>query len=218
MRRNKTLIAIPSPMEWKVLYPKIPFGKTVEKPLPLNARFDAACLGIGLVRFADSLLRMLLAKNYATVILAGVAGALPGSGLLPANTVRVDEECVADEGYFEGDSFRPYFRRPQIIRATSFRAAPPQIASLPGVRCASVNTLTAFPRALECRARFFGAQIEAMEGASAFSVANALGVKIFEVRTISNFTGDLDESRWNLRESLRALSENILNPIVRGKA
>ena len=215
MRQAKTLIAVPSSMEWKVLYPKEPFGKTVERPLELNSRFDAACLGIGLVAFGGNLARLLQMKKYARVVLVGIAGALPGSGLGLADTVRVDEECVGDEGYFRADGFKPYFRRPKIIRASSAESAPSAIASLRGVRGVSVNTLTESPQVLECRAKFFGAKIEAMEGASAFAVANALGVQIFEIRTISNFTGDLDESRWNLRQSLRALNENILTPLFR---
>ncbi len=214
MDRSKTLLAVPSPMEWKVLYPKEPFGKTVERPLTLNSRFDAACLGIGLVNFGGHLAKLLLRKEYFRVIVVGIAGALPGSGLSLADTVRVDEECVGDEGYLHSDIFKPYFRRPNILRASPFRKAPPQIASLSGVRGVSVNTLTASSQILECRARFFGAKIEAMEGASAFALANAMHVEVFEIRTISNFTGDLDESKWNLRHSLRGLARNILEPMI----
>lgn len=202
-------------MEWKVLYPKAPFGKTVEHPLALNSRFDAACLGIGLVAFGGNLAKLLHTGKYARVVVVGIAGALPHSELGLADTVRVDEECVGDEGYFQSDDFKPYFRRPKIIRATSAEFAPPVIASLRGVRGVSVNTLTESSRVLECRAKFFGAKVEAMEGASAFAVANAFETRIFEIRTISNFTGDLDESRWNLRQSLRALNENILAPLLR---
>lgn len=214
MERIKTLLAVPSPMEWKVLYPKEPFGKTVERPLKLNSRFDAACLGIGLVNFGGHLAKLLLRREYFRVIVVGIAGALPGSGLSLADTVRVDEECVGDEGYLHSDTFKPYFRRPNLLRASSFRKAPPQIAALSGVRGVSVNTLTASSQILDCRANFFGAKIEAMEGASAFAIANAMHVDVFEIRTISNFTGDLDESKWNLRHSLRGLARNILEPMI----
>lgn len=154
MERIKTLLAVPSPMEWKVLYPKEPFGKTVERPLKLNSRFDAACLGIGLVNFGGHLAKLLLRREYFRVIVVGIAGALPGSGLSLADTVRVDEECVGDEGYLHSDTFKPYFRRPNLLRASSFRKAPPQIAALSGVRGVSVNTLTASSQILDCRASF----------------------------------------------------------------
>lgn len=213
----KTLIAIPSPMEWRVLYPKVPFSNTIESPFALEASFDASCVGIGLVGFAGNLARLIHLHSYERVFLVGVAGALPGSGLSPADTVRVDEECVGDEGYLEKGAFSPYFRRPHVFRATSAEFAPEPVSSLPGVRGLSVNTLTANPRILECRARFFRAALESMEGAAAFAVARALDVQIFEIRTISNFTGDLDESRWNLRESLRSVERNVLQPLFEGR-
>lgn len=215
---GKTLLAVPSPNEWKVLYPKKPFGKTVDRPLTLSERFDVACLGIGLVGFGGNLVKLLVREKYSRVIVVGIAGALPGSGLTLADTVRVDEECVGDEGYIHSDSFKPYFRRPQIFRASPSRTAPLPIASLPGVRGVSVNTLVASSQILECRAKFFGAKVEAMEGASAFAIARAMDVEIFEIRTISNFTGDLDESKWNLRHSLRTLAKEILDPIIRGES
>lgn len=214
---GKTLVAIPSPMEWKVLYPKEPFGKTVERPLKLNPHFDVACLGIGLVGFGGNLAKLLFQKGYSRVVVVGIAGALPGSGLGLADTVRVDEECVGDEGYVQSDTFQPYFRRPQIFRASPVRTAPSQIAALPGVRGVSVNTLTASSQILDCRAKFFGAKVEAMEGASAFAVARAMNAEVFEIRTISNFTGDLDESKWNLRHSLRMLAREVLDPMIQGK-
>lgn len=210
----KTLIAVPSPMEWRVLYPEVPFSKTIESPHGLSSSCDAACVGIGLVGFAGNLAQLIHRLSYQRILLVGVAGALPGSGLSPADTVRVDEECVGDEGYLENDSFAPYFRRPHVFRATSARLAPKSVSSLSGVRGVSVNTLTANPRILECRAKYFRAALESMEGASAFAVARALDVQVFEIRTISNFTGDLDESRWNLRESLRSVNQKVLQPLL----
>lgn len=204
-------------MEWKVLYPKAPFGKTVERPLELSSRFDAACLGIGLVGFGGHLAQLLHRRRYFRVIVVGIAGALPGSDLELADIVRVDEECVGDEGYILPDAFKPYFRRPQIFRASPSLTAPLPIASLPGVRGVSVNTLTARPEVLDCRAKFFGAKVESMEGASAFAISNAMNVQAFEIRTISNFTGDLDESKWNLRHSLRKLAREILCPMIQGE-
>ena len=216
-KSKKTLIAIPSWMEWKVLFPHIPYKATVQNPHPLSANADASCVGIGLVDFASGLSRLIYTQKYNRIILAGVAGALPEIGLSSGDIVRVDEECAGDIGYWNEDAFRPYFKRPHIDKATPSKLAPESIAKLPGVRGISVNTMTASKQALEFRARFFKAKVEAMEGATAFVIANAFGIQIFEVRTISNFTGDLDESKWNLKQSLKTLQQQILNPILEGK-
>ena len=67
---------------------------------------------------------------------------------------------------------------------------------------------------LEYRAKFYGAKIEAMEGVAAFMLAQTLGIQIFEIRTVSNLTGDLDETRWNIEQSLLNLQSSVLNPII----
>lgn len=210
----KTLIAVPSVPEWKILFPRIPFSKTVKSPYPWNRFFDAACVGIGLVGFAGNLAKLISENRYGCILLVGIAGALPQSGLSTGDIVRVDEECVGDEGYLNGEDFVPYFRKPNLFFASSAKSAPKSIAELPGVRGVSVNTLTANSQILECRARFFGAKVESMEGASAFALAKAFGIESFEIRTISNFTGDTDESRWNIRESLRSLKQKVLIPLI----
>jgi futalosine hydrolase len=76
-----------------------------------------------------------------------------------------------------------------------------------------VNTLTSSESALEYRAKFFGAQVEAMEAAAAFQISQTLGAQIFEVRAISNFTGDMDKNRWNFKQSLLSLKNNVLLPM-----
>lgn len=213
MGKQKTLIAVPSPQEWKIFFPKVPYGQTLKSPYALNALFDAACVGIGIVNFATNLTTLICSKTYSRVIIAGVAGALPHSRLETGDLVRVDEECVGDVGYWNHNEFRSFFKKPQVFQGTSAKLAPPSIAALPGVRGVSVNTLTASKQALEFRAKFFKAQVEAMEGVAAFSIAQTLGVQIFEVRAISNFTGDMDKNRWNLKQSLRTLQNQVLVPM-----
>lgn len=214
MRKSKTLIAIPSPQEWKILYPKVPYSKTVEEPYVQNALFDVACVGIGIVNFVGNLTKLICTKSYSRVIIAGIAGALPFSGLQTADIVRVDEECTGDIGYWNKDEFQSYFPKPQIVKATPKKFAPKEIASLPGVRGMSVNTMTSSKQVLEYRAKFYGAKIEAMEGVAAFMLAQTLGIQIFEIRTVSNLTGDLDETRWNIEQSLLNLQSSVLNPII----
>ena len=213
MRKQKTLVAVPSPQEWKIFFPKIPYGQTLVRPYSINALFDAACVGIGIVDFTANLTELICTKSYSRVVIAGVAGALPHSGLETGTLVRVDEECVGDVGYWNDNEFHSFFKKPKVFSATSSKLSPPSILALPGVRGISVNTLTASRRALEYRAEFFGAQIEAMEGAAAFRIAQTLGAQIFEVRAISNLTGDMDSNRWNLKESLRSLLKKVLIPM-----
>ncbi|PBC73919.1 phosphorylase family protein [Fibrobacter intestinalis] len=211
---RKTLLAVPSSVEWKVLFPKVPYENSVQKPFVLSSSLEAACVGVGLVGFASGFTQLLGSRQYAKAILVGIAGALPFSGLSSGTIVRVDAECVGDVGYWNDGVFSPFSKRPYCFKATSSKWAPPSIAQLSGVRGVSVNTMTSCEQVLEFRARFYKAQVEAMEGASAFAIAKALGIPVFEVRAISNFAGDRDVSGWNIKQSLQKVRKQIIDPMV----
>ena len=50
-----------------------------------------------------------------------------------------------------------------------------------------------------------GAEIENMEGAVLFAMAEAMGLKVMQVRTISNRVGD-EFKKWSIKEALEALA------------
>lgn len=213
MERLKTLLVIPSAVEWRALFPMVPCKRTVLRPFDWNEKTDVVCAGVGLVGFSGNLLQVLTAKNYKRVILIGVAGAFPNSGLSVGDIVRVDSETVADEGYLNGGAYKPYFRRPRVVLGTSAARAPQTIAELDGVRGCSVNMMTSDPQIIECRSEFFGAKVESMEGAAAFVIAKAVGIPVFEIRAVSNIVGETDQSKWKVVESLRALKKTVIDPI-----
>jgi hypothetical protein len=53
-------------------------------------------LGNGLVNFGAHLARILAEKHFETVILTGICGAYPQSGLAVGDVVRVDTEKTGD--------------------------------------------------------------------------------------------------------------------------
>ena len=105
---QKTLLAIPSSVEWDVLFPKVPYENSVQKPFVLSSSLEAACVGVGLVGFASGFTQLLGSRQYAKAILVGIAGALPFSGLSLGTIVRVDAECVGDVGYWNDGVFSPF--------------------------------------------------------------------------------------------------------------
>ena len=54
-----------------------------------------------------------------------------------------------------------------------------------------------------------GAEIENMEGAALFALAEAEGVPCGEIRTISNYVGE-ERKDWNIDLALERLTETIL--------
>jgi nucleoside phosphorylase len=54
-----------------------------------------------------------------------------------------------------------------------------------------------------------GAEVENMEGAALFAVAEALGLKVMQIRAISNHVGD-SFAEWVVDDALEALAIKLL--------
>lgn len=129
------------------------------------------------------------------VILAGIAGAYPGSGVAVGDCVLVESERVADQGAFRPGGFMPLYAR-------DFEC--PCAAHVKAVRRVAGCTVNA------AAGSFFApaGDIENMEGAAFFAVCESMGVPFLEIRAISNMTTDRRE-QWKLDEAFRALAEGV---------
>lgn len=117
------------------------------------------------------------------VVLAGLAGTY-GDGVAVGDVVEVTQECCAE--------LPERFRR-------SYKVA--KSTGLCAVRANSVHRGVA---------ESCGAEVENMEGAALFAMAEALGFEVVEVRAISNRVGE-PYAMWRVEEALRALALALKN-------
>jgi nucleoside phosphorylase len=73
------------------------------------------------------------------------------------------------------------------------------VEGLPMVRSNTVS---------HCSQEADGAEIENMEGAALFALAQAEGVRCGEIRAISNYVGE-ERGEWNIELALEKLTETI---------
>lgn len=163
-------------------------------------RIEVAVTGIGAYRSAYHTYKQLLHHRPRMVILAGIAGAYPGSGLKTGDTVLVGAENAADMGSFQGDTFRPKF---------SERIVCPHIPADTRFGTVESNSLSAAAAPFVDQT---GAQIENMEGASFFYVCTQAGIPFLELRTISNRVGE-DFHNWDIERATSALA-NALKELI----
>jgi futalosine hydrolase len=173
--------------------------------------------GVGRVNAAAATTEALVREAPAQAVLsAGVAGALPASGL-ELGQALVASACVyAEEGLMSPEGFRDVAAMrltlgdfpgnvvpvaPELLARLDrrFRTAP--IATV-----ATCSGTDAAAREVERRT---GAAAEAMEGAAVVHAARRLGAPAIELRTISNTTGARDRQRWDLPGALRALGTAV---------
>ena len=149
----------------------------------LRPDLDIRICGIGAVETATEVARILRAERES-LLLCGIAGAYDHS-LKKGDVVAVTEERFA---YLSTGYNRSYL-------------ASMVVEGLPMVRSNTVS---------HCSMAADGAEIENMEGAALFAMAQAEGVRCGEIRAISNYVGE-ERSEWNIELALEQLTEIILN-------
>ena len=141
--------------------------------------------GVGMVATSATLVRLWAEGRIdreSLVVLSGVAGSY-GEGVAKGEVVEVVEErCI---------------ELPERFR-TNYTV--PKRSALRGVVSNCVNRSGA-----EC----CGAEVENMEGASLFALAEVLGFRAMEIRAISNIVGEPFHS-WRMEEAVESLARVLI--------
>jgi futalosine hydrolase len=164
--------------------------------------------GVGPVNAAFALTRYLAEHPARAVVACGVGGAYPGTGLEVGEVVCAESETYGDLGADSSGGFLDM----EALGFPVIESDPPLFNRLPVdlfpagrrvpfVTCATVTGTEEKAATLAART---GGAVESMEGAAVVHVARLLGVKVGEVRGISNRAGDRDRARWRVRESAAA--------------
>lgn len=170
--------------------------------------------GIGRTNAAVATTRAVLQQGpFDAVLSMGVAGSLPGSGLLigeiavGSTAIYMEEGIETPSGFGDMSSlgFSLGDFAGNVIRADP--ALYEQVVSLGrGGPIATVATCSGTDLAAERVQGRTGAIAEAMEGAAVLHAARTFSLPGVEVRAISNSTGDRHNQEWDLDSALEALS------------
>ena len=162
-------------------------------------------IGVGPVNAAVAVTRR-LARRSATgaIVLCGIGGAYPGSGLRVGDVACAAMECYGDLGAASPTGFLDMkaLGFPVINGGPTpiYNELPMHIFPVePRGTFVTVSTCTgrasAAARAIEART---GGIVENMEGAAVAHVAHLYGVPVGEVRGISNIVTDRDPGSWRI--------------------
>ena len=152
-------------------------------------------------------------QKPGAIVVCGVGGAYPSSGLRVGDVVSADIECYGDLGVASPAGFLdmkalgfPVVESPALYNDLPMQLFPTERR----VKFVTVSTCTgtdAAARAIE--ARTSGA-VENMEGAAVAHVAHLHGIPVGEVRGISNIVTDRDPASWRLEDAAVAAQEALL--------
>jgi futalosine hydrolase len=175
--------------------------------------------GVGPVNAAHAVTLFLAQAGARSILICGVGGAYPSSGLQIGDVVCAECECYGDLGATSPSGFLdmkalgfPVIDAP----APLFNQIPMQVfpvgRRVPFVTISTCTGTEAVARELEMRT---GGAVESMEGAAIAHVAHLHGVPVGEVRGISNLVTNRDTSTWRLKDAATAAQQAVLSWIAR---
>ena len=173
--------------------------------------------GVGVPATLYQLSKLLSLKKYDLVVQAGIAGSFT-TELPLGETVVVARDAFADAGALEKGQLKTLFdlgladanSLPYTAGWLVNSSGYVQKSVLPNVNAVTVNTVSDEMGTTELYRSTFNAQIESMEGAAFHYVCLQEGVPFIQFRSISNFVGDRDKSRWNMKLAIENLNLHLL--------
>jgi len=184
-----------------------------------------ATIGVGIVSAAMALGRFLAEIEVDQLIMTGSGGALPGSGLDVGDVAAASVEILAELGVCDGEGIADASSLTlqgvnqtisldenlgnSIVETTtkSCTVCRGTFLSVAGASSCSGHALA--------RAARFGALVENMEGYALALAGMRFGIKVAEVRGVSNLAGVRDKSTWNLDLANARAQSVVLNYLRR---
>ena len=177
--------------------------------------------GVGPVNAAHAVTLAIAHERPQAVLVCGVGGAYPSSGLRVGDVACAEFEIYGDLGaqspagfldmralgfpVVEGSSAPLFNELPMQLFPTERRATFVTVSTCTGTSAAA--------RAIEART---GGAIENMEGAAVAHVAHLHRVPVGELRGISNMVTDRDTSTWRLKDAAEAAQRALLDWLSKG--
>ncbi len=176
----------------------------------MSAHFEADFLitGVGTPATVYNLLKKIAYKKYDFILQVGVAGSFKEFFKL-GDVVFVKSDCFADLGAIENKKFHSIFDLnfnglnefpfKKGMLENEFKMQ----LSLKEAKGITVNCLTDEMEQIGILQGKYQADVESMEGAALHFVCLQEGIPFLQIRGISNFVGERDKSKWQLKYAIK---------------
>ena len=155
-------------------------------------------------------------RKYDLVLQAGIAGAF-GKELVLGDIVLVKEDCFADIGIEQKNDFTSIFET-QLANKNHFPYNDGWLINnrllidkipVRAVRAVTINKVSDSKKQKAMLIKKFSPQIETMEGAALHYVCLQEKVPFLQIRSISNYVGERDKSKWKMKEAISNLNKEL---------
>lgn len=175
--------------------------------------------GVGPVNAAHAVTIAITERRPDAIVVCGVGGAYPGSGLAVGDVAAAGLECYGDLGANSPAGFLDMAALGFPIVASPgpvYNDLPMQVFPVERrVKFVTVSTCTGTHANALAIERRTGGAVENMEGAAVAHVALLHGIPCGEVRGISNLVTDRDPGAWRLKEAAAAAQQAVIEWMAR---
>ena len=180
---------------------------------------DILITGIGLTATTYALTRQINLKRPGLIIQAGIAGCYHKNISL-GSVVVVKQDVLADQGVIENKQLKTMFD----LGLIKFNQSPfdkgwlvnshkklVKKTKLKAVNAISVNHITTAKQMTLFYREKFKPVIESMEGAAVHYVCLVEKIPFLQIRSISNYIGERNKKKWNIKDAIINLNTEIIN-------
>lgn len=193
----------------------IPFGENIYQ------RGDHSCeilvSGVGLPSTIFQLSQKLFQKEYDLIINAGIAGAFNRQIKL-GSVLQVTEDQFGDLGIEEADgSFQDLFDM-ELMAPNGFPFQKGKLINtngagfdfLPKATALTVQKVSGSAASIAKIQEKYTVDLESMEGAGVFYVAQQCKVPILQIRAVSNYVEARNRDAWEIQLAIEKLNEVLI--------
>jgi futalosine hydrolase len=187
-----------------------------KKILPAGIETDVLVTGIGLTTTTYSLTRQLQIKRPDIIIQAGIGGCFDTA--IPLGSVlAIKQETIADLGVTENGQLKTLFDL-KLVAQNQYPFSKGWLVNksellkkvkLKKVRGVSVNEITTSKQKVKLYRETFNPVVESMEGAALHYVCLMEKIHFLQIRAASNYIGERNKKRWNMKESIINLNNEL---------
>jgi futalosine hydrolase len=163
-------------------------------------------------------MKMFTQETPSLIIQVGIAGCYDKK--IPLGKVfAVKDDFAGDIGVMENkvwkDLFDMKFDKPNDAPYEKKSLPNPwlnqfNVLKLPTKKAVTVNTISTDKSRIQLYSGRYKAVLESMEGASLHFMGRDLTIPFIQIRSVSNYVGERDKSKWKMQEAIYNLNETLL--------
>lgn len=177
---------------------------------------DVLIPGVGLPSTMYHLQKRMQQIDYDLIIQPGIAGSF-NREIEPGQTLWVKQDTFGDLGTEEKEKFSSLFDS-GLADKSEFpftngwlvnNSAITKKMKLNAVNAVTVNKVTDSKLQEQQIIKHFNPGIESMEGAALHYVCLQENIPFLQIRSVSNFVGERDKSKWKMKEAIDNLNKEL---------